>query len=102
MKYLKQITKILRNKYLVAGSGFIIWLLFFDKNDIYTQYQRNTELNELQQSKTFYLSEIVSERHELEQLKSNPLTLEKYAREKFYMKRDHEDVFIVAENKNTH
>ncbi len=98
MKYLRQITLFLKNKYLIAGLGFVIWLLFFDKNDFYTQYQRNTELKELLQSKAFYLAEIDSERNELEQLKSNPLTLEKYAREKFYMKRDKEDVFLVPDN----
>ncbi len=98
MKYLRQITLFLKNKYLIAGLGFVIWLLFFDKNDFYTQYQRNTELKELLQSKAFYLTEIDSERNELEQLKSNPLTLEKYAREKFYMKRDKEDVFLVPDN----
>ena len=99
MKYLKLISSFIKNKYLVTGLAFVVWLLFFDRNDVYTQYQRSNELKELEQSKDFYLKEIASERNELQQLESNPATLEKYAREKFYMKRDNEDVFIIQENK---
>ncbi len=98
MKYLKHISFFLKNKYLVTGLAFVVWLLFFDKNDFYTQHQRSNELTELEQSKSFYAKEIASVRNELEQLESNPATLEKYAREKFYMKRDNEDVFIIKEN----
>ncbi len=98
MKYLKHITLFLKNKYLITGLAFVVWLLFFDKNDFYTQHQRSNELEQLEQSKDFYTKEITIERNELEQLESNPTTLEKYAREKFYMKRDNEDVFIIKEN----
>lgn len=95
MKYLKHISLFLKNKYLVTCLAFVVWLLFFDKNDFYTQHQRSNELTELKQSKDFYSTQIASERNELEELESNPATLEKYAREKFYMKRDNEDVFII-------
>lgn len=97
MKYLSHIPSLIKNKYLIAGLAFIVWISFFDKNDMYTQYQRYTELKELQQSKAFYTREIASERNELQQLKSNPASLEKYAREKYLMKRDNEDLFLVPE-----
>lgn len=53
------------------------------------------ELKELQQSKKYYTEQINQERTELESLKNNPATLEKYAREKYYMKRDNEDLFLI-------
>ena len=76
-------------------------MFFFDKNDILTQLNRRHELKELQQSREYYTSRILIERKELEQLKSNPATLEKYAREKYLMKRDNEDLFIIPEKKET-
>ena len=72
-------------------------MLFLDKNDLFTQIARNRELKELEQSKQYYTLQISSERKELEQLKNNPATLEKYAREKYLMKRDNEDLFIIPE-----
>ena len=95
---LKRIPAWLRNKYFLCGFGFIIWMLFFDPRDIYSQLEYTRELNELKESKSHYQKEITKETAELELLKSNPATVEKYAREKYLMKRDNEDLFIVSEN----
>ena len=97
MKLLNHIPAWIRNKYFISFTAFAVILLFLDKNDIFTQFSRRKELRELQESKQFYTRQIASERKELEQLKSNPATLEKYAREKYLMKRDNEDLFIVPE-----
>ena len=97
MKLLNHIPSWIRNKYFISFTAFAVILLFLDKNDIFTQFSRRKELRELQESKQFYTRQIASERKELEQLKSNPATLEKYAREKYLMKRDNEDLFIVPE-----
>lgn len=96
-KGLKRLPAWLRNKYLVALGIFAAIMLFFDKNDVFTQSARNRQLKDLQESKQYYTDRIATERKELEQLKSNPGTLEKYAREKYLMKRDNEDLFIVPE-----
>jgi len=72
-------------------------MLFFDKNDIFTQSARKRQLRDLQESKQYYSDRIATERKELEELKSNPGTLEKYAREKYLMKRDNEDLYIIPE-----
>jgi cell division protein FtsB len=74
-------------------------MFFFDKNDILTQLNRRHELKNLQQSKEYYTTRILLERKELEQLKTNPATLEKYAREKYLMKRENEDLFVIREEK---
>jgi len=97
MKLLTHIPSWLKNKYFISLAAFIAILFFFDKNDVFTQYARHKELRELQQSKQHYSSQIATESKELEQLKSNPATLERYAREKYLMKRDNEDLFILPE-----
>lgn len=70
-------------------------MIFFDAKDILTQHERTKELHEMQQSKAYYTAEIAKERKALEELKSNPAAIEKYAREKYLMKRDNEDLFII-------
>jgi cell division protein FtsB len=97
MKLFNRIPAWLRNKYFVAFGVFAAIMLFFDKNDVFTQSARNRQLKELQESRQYYQDRITSERKELEQLKSNPATLEKYAREKYLMKRDNEDLFIIPD-----
>jgi cell division protein DivIC len=98
MKLLTYIPGFLKSKYLIAIAAFCIVLLFLDKNDFFSQLDRRKELKELQLSKKYYTTQIAAERKELEALKSNPATLEKYAREKYLMKRDGEELFIISEN----
>jgi len=76
-------------------------MFFFDKNDVLTQLNRRKELKDLQQSKEYYTTQIQLESKELDALKSNPAVLEKYAREKYLMKRDNEDLFVIIEKKRT-
>jgi cell division protein DivIC len=97
MRILTHIPAWLKNKYLISFAAFAAILLFFDKNDLFTQSARHKELKDLQESKQYYSIRIAAESKELEQLKSNPATLEKYAREKYLMKRDNEDLFIIPE-----
>lgn len=98
MKLLAHIPSWLRNKYLIAIGVFAAILLFFDKSDLFTQLERRQQLRELQESRQYYMNQIATERAELENLRTNPATLEKYAREKYLMKRANEDLFLVPEN----
>ena len=98
MKLLSRIPSWLKNKFFIALVAFVAWMLFFDKNDYITQYYRTNELEKLQKSRQYYTNQILSEKRQLEHLKSNPATLEKYAREKYFMKRDNEELFLIPEN----
>lgn len=89
---------LLKNKYIVAVLAFLVWILFFDRNDVFTQWERKTELQKLETSKEYYLSEIGSIKKDLEELQNNTSVLEKFAREKFYLKKPGEDVFIVEDS----
>ena len=98
MKFLAHIPSFLKNKYLLTATGFTVWILFFDNRDFITSHFREKgELLKLQESKKYYEQQITATKQELEQLKTNPALLEKYAREKYLMKRDNEDLFLIRE-----
>ena len=97
MKYLNLIPAWLKNKYFLSVSAFIVWILFFDPRDVFTQMEHRRELRELQIIKAWYQKEIAMESIEAEQLRTNPATIEKYARENYLMKRENEDIFLVPE-----
>jgi len=100
MNWLSKIPAWLKNKYLLTAVGFTVWVLFFDSRDFITSHFREKgELNRLEKSKKYYEQQILATKQELEQLKSNPALLEKYAREKYLMKKDNEDLFLVREDK---
>lgn len=95
---MKSFTRFIRNKYLVSIAVFCVVMLFLDRNDLFTQIDRTRQLRQLEKAKAYYTGKIAAERKELEGLKHNPATLEKYAREKYFMKRDNEELFLVPEN----
>jgi len=95
MKLLTQLPRWLRNKFFIAFAAFTVWMLFFDERDIFTMSHHRQELRELQKSEKYYTEQINKEKTELENLKNSPATLEKYAREKYFMKRDNEDLFLI-------
>ena len=96
MKILQHIPSWLKNKFLLTGVSFLVWMMFFDRNDLTLQWKRITELQRLQQSEHKLNQQISDTKAELELLKTNPSTLEKYAREKYMMKKDNEDLYIIT------
>ena len=101
MRTFSHIPGWLRNKYLIMGAAFAAWMFFVDRNDIPTQWKRIHELKGLQQSEKDMNSQITGTRQELELLKTDPSTLEKYAREKYMMKKDNEDLYIIQNPSQT-
>ena len=100
-QFLSTIPPWIRNKYFIATAIFIVIVLFLDKNDLFTQLDRKRELHKLEKTKEYYSKQIELERKELESLKKNPATIEKYAREKYLMKNDNEDLFLITEKPAT-
>ena len=91
----KRTLSILKNKYFIAVACFIIWMLFFDPKDLSLISSRQEKLGELQKSERKLDQQITETRNELSLLKTNTKTIEEYAREKYLMKKDNEDLFIV-------
>ncbi|MBS1495983.1 MAG: septum formation initiator family protein [Bacteroidetes bacterium] len=95
MKKFSPILNIFKNKYFIAGAFFIVWMLFFDPKDWGLISARINKLDELEKSEKQLTKQITDTKKELTLLKTSAQTIEKYAREKYYMKKDNEDLFIV-------
>lgn len=85
----------LKLHYVLALAGFVVWMLFFDEKDVFTQIKRTRELEKIENRIAFYRQEIDQTKKQIEQLDTDPAMLEKFAREKYFMKRDNEEVFII-------
>jgi hypothetical protein len=102
MKLLTHIPGWLKNKYFLTTVGFVVWVLFFDSRDfINTHFRERAQLVKLENSKRYYELQIETTRRELQELKTDPALLEKYAREKWLMKRDNEDLFLIRDDHST-
>jgi cell division protein DivIC len=88
------ILKILGNRYVIVLVFFIVWMLFLDNTSYIEHSILNDNLKELEDNKKYYQDEIKKDEEEIKRLK-NPDQIEKYAREKYYMKRDSEDIYII-------
>lgn len=95
---MKKVFNILTNKYLVAFSFFVVWMLFFDQRDYFQQRDRQEELKKLETKKRYYVQEIEKTKKELTDLQNNPAALQKFAREHYLMKKDGEDIYLIEDS----
>lgn len=89
------IRKILTNKYFYTGMAFLVWMTFFDQDNFIEQYHLSSTLNDLRGKKEYYLQEIAKNRQKIKLLETDSAYIERFAREKYYMKKDNEDVFVI-------
>ena len=87
------------NKYLIVSVGFVVWIMFFDKNNLVQHRKNLVELNQLQAQVGFYKHQIEADKRKLYELQTNDENLEKFAREQFLMKKADEDIFLIIEEK---
>lgn len=86
--------KFLSNKYVWVLLFFCTWMLFLDNYSYFDHRILDTEINDLENNKKYYQEEIKKDQENIKLLK-NPDQIEKYAREKYYMKKDSEDIYII-------
>lgn len=86
-----------KNFYFITALVFVFWMLFFDSNDLLTQYRLNKKLNDLENEKAYFEEKIAEVKQDREELLSNKDLLEKFARENYFMKKENEDLFIIVE-----
>jgi cell division protein FtsB len=82
---------------LLLVAMFAVWMLFLDDFNMFRQLSLNSKIKEMEQQKEYYRQEIKSDSAMINTLNANLDSLEKYAREKYLMKKDHEDIFLVIE-----
>ncbi len=88
--------KIIRNKYILTIIGLVVWLVFFDKNDVFTQYELIQKCKKLEKDKNYYLAEIENNKVNLNDLRTNKKSLETFSREQYLMKKENEDVYVFV------
>ena len=90
----------LKNKYILTLVFFAFWIIFIDDYNLIKQHQLQKNVDALEDQKEYYISEINKDSTELYHLQNTKEEQERFAREKFLMKKDNEDVFIIREKKN--
>ncbi|MEN0056640.1 MAG: septum formation initiator family protein [Mucilaginibacter sp.] len=96
---MKRLIDLLKNKFFLVTLAFLVWMIFFDRNDLFSQYEYRRQVNKLKAERDFYKTQTDEVNKELNELTSNPKQLEKFAREKYLMKKDNEDVFVIVHEK---
>ena len=91
----EKIPSYLRNKYAIIISLFIIWIIFFDNYNLIRQSKIKKEIKQLEENKSFYTKEIKKDSTEYHDLLNSDEKKEKFAREKFLMRKENEDVYII-------
>lgn len=97
-KTLNRVSRFLTNKFFLVTLAFIVVMVFLDKNDMITTAERRKELKSLELSKEHYSRELVELNKIKTSLETDPVTIQKVAREKYLMKRDNEDIFLTEDN----
>lgn len=86
--------KILTNVYLIILTVFVVWMLFFDENSYLTHREFNKEIEELETWIEYHKQKITEDKKIIQKLQDS-LEIERYAREKYLMKKSNEDVYII-------
>ncbi|KAB2914066.1 MAG: septum formation initiator family protein [Bacteroidetes bacterium] len=82
-------------RYLVVVGTFVVWMSFFDKNNWWDVWRLQRTYNEAIEERDYYREQADIARSEYNALFTHPDSLEKFAREKYLMKKDNEDVFVI-------
>lgn len=94
---LSRLPKPLRSFYFLGGLFFVVWMLFLDSNDLISRFKMSSKLRSLENEKEFYQEKIAEVQKDRDELFGTRESIEKFAREKYLMKKETEDVFVVVE-----
>ena len=94
---LKRLPPDFRNFYIVTGLCFLVWMLFLDSNDLISRFKLGAKLRNLDREKAYYQEKIADVEKDRHELMTDRELLEKFAREKYLMKKETEDIFIIQE-----
>jgi cell division protein DivIC len=94
---LKKLPPAFKNFYVITGLCFFVWMLLLDSNDLISRFKMTNKVRTLENEKEFYLEKIAEVEKDRKELMTNKELLEKFAREKYLMKKEKEDIFIIQE-----
>jgi cell division protein DivIC len=94
---LKKLPKAFRNFYFLTAFFFVVWMIALDSNNLFMRYQLSSKLRSLENERVYYEEKIKEVEKDRNELFGDNESLEKFAREKYLMKKETEDIFIVEE-----
>jgi cell division protein FtsB len=94
-KFIERIPPLLRNKYILTITIFLIWIVLLDSNNLITRRKEMKNLKKLRADREYYVQRIEEDKRKLHELKTDDLNLEKFAREQYRMKKTDEDLYII-------
>ena len=86
--------------YVITTSVMLGWMFLLDSNDLGVQIRLSRELSHIRSEKKYYSEQLKALAKERQLMMGNAALLEKYAREKYLMKRPKEDVYIIVDDQN--
>ncbi|MFA8299586.1 MAG: septum formation initiator family protein [Hyphomicrobiales bacterium] len=92
--------KRFKNRYFITLVVFFLWMLFFDNNSLVNQIKLRDELDKAMTKKKYYFYEIKRMKSQLKDLETDKEALEKLAREKYLMKKENEDIFLILRDED--
>jgi cell division protein DivIC len=95
---MRKLRTLLKNKYLLILSLFLMWMIFFDQDNIPRQFILTQEQKAAEAEQEFLRSEFLKDSLLNHQLENDPVMMEKFARENYLMKKDDETIFLVVED----
>jgi cell division protein FtsB len=93
---MKLFFNIIKNKYLITIVALAVWVAYFDKNDLSAQIELQNKVTKLENERDFYKSEIENNNKMIKLLQTDSISLDKFARETYLMKKDNEEVFVFV------
>lgn len=90
----KKWVRFVSNKYVLILVFFGVWMLFFDTNSYFIHKELNEDIKVLEQKKEEYQKEINKDKVFILKMEDSN-EMEKYAREKYYLKKENEDIYII-------
>ena len=100
LEHLKIIARFFRNKYIVVTLLFVAWICFFDQTSIIYDMHLTQKVKTMKAQQKYYEDQTQSAIEQLKELQTNPANLEKFAREKYLMKKPNEDVYVFVDAHN--
>ncbi len=96
---LEKVPPFFKNKFVFTFLLFVGWMIFFDQYDLINVFKLKHQLQDIEASAEFYENEIKQTQEQIDELQTNPKAIERYAREKYLMKSEDEEI-IILENPN--
>ena len=90
--------KIVQNKYVMASILFLVWVTFINDIDLIFIMKSRGELSEMKEQLEYYENQNTTTSESLSEITSDKNTLERFAREQYFMKKSNEDIFVIREN----